>query len=219
MGRKKLRDIDRIRTQVWIDGVKKRCKATTGAQIDEALGMEKGEIWYKYFHGSSAPNATTRKYVDQKLPAMSDLFIDGPMNVFKIIELGRLQDVAIVINEEIGKLCESIGISILETPYCIEDSSLAVWMQGIGLDLYMKRKEYSFDDQVIPLAFAAAHAESRFLDYTGSLVRLVGIGLEYFESEFGVTPDYWKSDKDIFQALSSAKSYEKLDNLFSQPEV
>lgn len=207
VGRPKKTPFNKIRGQVWLRQLLLESGSSSPTQLDENLGTVTDKNWYRYQSGERIPDLKTRQFVQQAYPATAKYFDSGPCRIFEVMQAQRIHDVVAALTGEIEILFSSQEIAITETNYCLEDPSYAVWLQGLAKNLYVERGYYGFGDSALPLVFASAHAESRFLGYGASMAHVAQDCIEYFAAEYGVDKGLWLSDAEISDGLGKAEEW------------
>jgi len=198
MGRRKTSNLNSIRAQVWVHKIFNLVDTRSTSDLDDKFFTSLGKNWYQYERGETTPSKETQNKVFKEIPEAFSLYKLGPYRIFEIIEAERIHDAVEIIQSEIAKNFnpdesnENVtNIKIEETPYIFEDSSYAKWLLGLGGDLYENRNTYALGDKIIPLAFATAYSESKFLGYNNSLIKLIDISLDYLEKQHGIKQESW----------------------------
>ena len=214
MGRNVRNSFDQLRTRFWYSAVSTAAQSSSAYRLNQIFGCEESKNWNKYKTGNRVPSSKTVNEVNGRFQGTLKTFQLGPYRLFEIMTAPRIHDAVAAITLELEVLCESNGFHITETPFCLENLSLANYLDGLGTEIFNKRNYYSFGDKVIPLAFAASHAESRFTGKKTAMADVIDDSLAYFELNFGIPISAWKYDKDISAAIEYSSIHKKMRALF-----
>jgi len=171
--------------------------------------------WNRYKNGDTVPD-TYLSIVESKLGVTEQEFLDGPMKVFSVMQELRLSDALNILIKELNAFYAEKGVPVIsETAEVFESyEDRIAYMLGRGKKLFESRLLPQIGEDIIPLAFAFGHTESRMLGIDGAMKDYVIDCLSYFERKYEIPAHSWNFDIDICESIEMAVSSAKLNTFF-----
>lgn len=209
VGRKKRSPIERVMTETWFQFVAKSVGSSEIPTIERALGWEHQSNLPKNKSNESSPSHAVLENVEKVFEGSGRMFRAGPKNVFAIMQADSIDSAAQYICSAIEYMCNQVGISIIETPFSLEDSMYARWLDGLSESLFERRNFYSFGDEALPLILGSAFAERKFLGARKPLAQLATICIDYMNDTYGTSLESWKRVAYMDDAYEWQKRFEE----------
>ncbi len=164
MGRPKRKEIDKLRTKIWYESIRKGLNLKNPYEMDAYFDSGTNRNWYKYKDGMRVPTHATLANVERKCPGSRAVFDTGPQDVKLWQALARPHN----------ELWEVIDISFpnLQTP------------RKYGL-LGIPQYANEFGKQLLPQKY---HATIDFIEH-GKGVQNNKVYLAHSKGEISLTPE------------------------------
>ncbi len=172
--------------------------------------------WNRYKNGDTVPD-TYLSIAESKLGVTEQEFVDGPMKIFSVMEELRLNDALNILTTELDAFYAERGLPVItetaEVFECYKDR--IAWVLGRGKKLFDSRLLPQIGEDIIPIAFAFGHIESRMLGIEDAMKDYVIDCLSYFERKYEIPAHSWNFDIDICESIKVAVQTARLDTVFS----
>nr|WP_139016244.1 hypothetical protein [Pseudoalteromonas sp. TB13] len=144
-------------------------------------------------------------------------FVDGPMKIFSVMEELRLNDALNILTTELDAFHAERDLPVItETAEVFESwKDRIAWVLGRGKKLFDSRLLPQIGEDIIPIAFAFGHIESRMLGIEDAMKDYVIDCLLYFERKYEIPVNSWNFDIDICNSIDFAVAHAKLHKILS----
>ena len=210
--------LNQLRTRFWFRRVFVASGKSNIKQLAESYSGKDSNTstqWKDYQQGKKVPRVYL-KIVENELGITTDDFVNGPSLLLRAMEEPRLQDVVSILLNELDEFFVVKGLPTLAEsgggPETYEER--IKWLIGRGKRLYELRSVTDVGNEIIPLAMAFGHVESRMLGNTGSMKDYIVESLNYFDTNFSIPPEAWCFDADICDSIKARLVDINLDIVF-----